>query len=192
MARIYSRKAKKAGLVCGKDQQPILPGEVYFYSMPGFRSSWKSRKIRCAKHPFRPSELSTSLKSDALAAIESAQDELAALDAHSFEGNSASEVQEILDQVIEAIGGVRDAYDEAAENFGGGGPNGEARDEMEGAADELGSVNLDEFDEEGCEEHNEGEEGHFDESCDACQDIKAEWAQSQIDEADNALGNLSI
>lgn len=194
MARVYTRTAKKEGLVCGRDKQPIAKGETYTYAMPGFRSSWKSRKIRCAKHPFRRSELTNSLRADAYAALEAAEDDLNGLDPRQVE--STSELEDILQTAADSIQEVADAYSEAAENFGGGGPNGEAKDEMEGAVGEL-DANFDDFDGEGCEEHNTPERADagtptFDEGCNDCLDIRAEWAQGQIEAALDTLSGVSI
>lgn len=194
MARIHTSTARKEDKKCGKCGKTIAKGEKFFWSMPGFRSSWKSRKVRCLDHPFKPSDLTTSLKGDALAAIEAAQEDLGGLDPRAVE--EPDEVSSILDTARETIDEVAQAYGEAAENFGGGGPNGEARDEMEAAAGEL-DVSLDPFDGEGCEEHNTPERdaaemGIFDPDCDDCLDIRQEWAQGLIDEADSALANVSI
>lgn len=82
MARSHFVKTSRKEHTCHRGH--LIPkGEGYYWAAPGFRSSKFGKKYACKNHPFRPSQLTNSLRAEPLGAIEDAQD---ALDgAESFE-----------------------------------------------------------------------------------------------------------
>jgi hypothetical protein len=161
------RTCGRAG--CGKD---IQKGEQYFTW--SFRSV--GRQVRCLDHPPLRSELTSGRMSEVYAAIETAEQELT--------GNTETveDVKNAVLAVAEPAREVIDAWREAAENFGGGGPNAERADELEGWVDELENFEPDEPEVEELEEEDQREQAlaRIEEDADlslndAMQQIQDEW-----------------
>jgi hypothetical protein len=83
MARVYTKKTSRVAHTCGRTGHEIPKGEGYYAAAPGFRG----REVyRCFAHPFRPSELTNSLRSQPLAALEALEDGIPALEAGDYDG----------------------------------------------------------------------------------------------------------
>lgn len=71
MARAHRVESSRKEHTCGKGH--VIPkGEGYYWAKPGFRR--RTPLIRCFKHPFRPSELTTSERSAPMSAVEQFED----------------------------------------------------------------------------------------------------------------------
>lgn len=79
MARVHRLSSSRVPHQC-KAGHEIPAGEPYSWAAPGFRAR---KRYACAKHPFRPSELTTSLASEALAAAEAFEDAIDQIDTNS-------------------------------------------------------------------------------------------------------------
>lgn len=90
MARAHRVASSRTIHRCHKGHD-ILPPEGYTWAAPGFRAR---KKFACAQHPFKPSELTVGLVSEALSA---AEDFEAALDQISDDDTDA------LDQITSAV-----------------------------------------------------------------------------------------
>lgn len=71
MARVKRVDNSRKPHVCGRGNHEIPKGESYLTASPGYRSK---PKYRCLQHPFRPSELTTSLASEPMSAVEEFED----------------------------------------------------------------------------------------------------------------------
>jgi hypothetical protein len=190
---------------CAKCGVTIEVGDPYRWFSVGFRSHYK--QIRCTKPICTPRESereSSGIRSEILAAIETAADDLDAL----TEVSDASEVEAIVQQVGEAFRSAADQYREADEAFGGGGntENGERADICESGADELeswGTSGDSEPDYEGCDDdiHLPPEERYDkeddraaadrgDSECESCSRIKDEWFEALVEEARDAIDSV--
>lgn len=73
MARVHTTKANgQAQRKCGRCGHEVQKGETYYWAKPGFRT--RTPVVRCSSHPFRESELTTGVRSEALAAREEFED----------------------------------------------------------------------------------------------------------------------
>jgi hypothetical protein len=203
IARINRSKfAARLGkqIKCEKCREPIEKGETYIWYFVGFRSRLKH--VRHDRPECRPrtSELESSNKAEAFAAIEEAEDALAALRG---EPGEASDIDEIVSAAAESINEVAGQYREADESFGGGGStvSAEIADELEGAAQELESFQADTDEPDACERHTfdgPGDQGAIDElaeqakSCDDCRELRREWWDSQVEAALEAVSGVSL
>ena len=204
VARVYTQKSRKAR-VCEKDRTVIKPGDTYRSFWVGFRSRYAH--IRCMNSTCTPrtSELESSKLSAAYAAIEAAEDSLAALEAGDPE-DDASSIDSAVNEAADEIRTVADEYREADQYFGGGGmtDSSERADELENTAYELESFSSSEsepdFDGCGDDVHDEPEkdedrevvERGNTEECSSCETIKLDWWAEQISEARDALSNASF
>lgn len=217
-ARVKTSKfAARQGktLTCQSCRREIEKGEVYRWWFKGFRSRFKH--VRCMTCPApRASELESSNRADAYAAVEAAEDALTAF----REGDPEEDASGVESAVNEAGSGIRevvDQYREADESFGGGGmtQSGEIADELEEAADTLESWTAQDSEpdteDKWCSDHEdeasarEAEEIAEDEDidldaardrCDACQQeiaqARQEWWDALLEEADGALADAAI
>lgn len=202
VARVkYTKRAQRSPGQCEKCRETIAKGDPYRYYFLGFRS--KHKRVRCMKPTCSPrtSELESSNRAEAYAAIETAQDSLQAM---RDEPGEVSDVETVVQEAAEAINDVAQQYREADESFGGGGAtqSGEIADQLEEAASELESFGSSVQDEpDPCADH-EGDDAlessdaskmeEVRENCEACQSARAEWWGEVIDEADEALGSVSF
>jgi len=106
MARVYTKKTSRTEHTCGRTGHIIPKGEGYYAAAPGFRG----REIhRCFQHPFRPSELTNSLRSQPLAALETLEDSIPNLEEGDYDGLTglleefASEVRDYAEQRQDAL-----------------------------------------------------------------------------------------
>jgi type VII secretion effector (TIGR04197 family) len=120
MARVFTAKAAK-----DYPNHGIKKGDTYYYWSPGFRGV-----KQMSATPPRPSQLTTSKMSGALAAGEALQDAI----------NDASCVEDItsaMDEAIESIRSVAEEYEEASQAETSNGNRVPNADEMEEKAQGL-------------------------------------------------------
>lgn len=142
MAKVSTVQKSRTPRTCGRTGHVIPPGSLVYSASPGYRG----RTIyRCAEHPFRPSELTTSMAAQPLAALEQLQDTLNVLEA---------ETHDALDQLTssweEFTSEVRDYAEQrrtAAEAWEYGNSQlEELADTAETAADEAEQHEVEEWD----------------------------------------------
>lgn len=122
---------------CKKDDNTILPGERYYQWQ--FRYGGPIRRHVDCGYP-RRSELTNAIYGGLLDSIDNAEK---AID----DATSVEDIVALVEEIASEVEDLRQQYEEAAEPFGGGGPNGEKRDEFESFGYELESFNPDESDE---------------------------------------------
>lgn len=209
MAIQISRFAARQGatLFCHKCKAQIEKGDEYRRFKVGYRSRFVN--IRCMRAGCAPrmSELTTSKMAGVYAALEGAEDALAALRASDPE-DDASNIGEAVTGAAGAIEEVADEYREAGEASPTGLVFGEdlneRADEISDAASELESFSPseDEADFDQCDNvaHDEDddepdftpvERGNTD-LCDDCREIKNSWWSDMLDEAEEALAAVRL
>ena len=165
----------------------IEPPEGYSWAAPGFRAR---KRYACARHPFRPSQLTTSLRSGPLAAQEALDD---ALDAISESNTDA------LDDITTAVEDLRSALEDYAaerEQALDAWENGNAQLEelheiAQAALDEVDGFTVDEWSGDEAARDRALEDGSDD---DEDQDAAEDWrqhVQAQIDAARD-LASLEV
>lgn len=122
---------------CGKCGVTIEPGQKYFYWEPRYGP----KQVRCKDHYPRQSELTTSKMSEVYAAVEAAEDS-----AQAYDGTDYTDYSALISSVLEVVEGVKEEYETAAEQFGGGGENQERAEALEGFIDELEGADFEGFD----------------------------------------------
>jgi hypothetical protein len=136
MARVHHVASSRTVHRC-KQGHDIQPPEGYSWAAPGFRGS---KRFACNRHPFRPSELTTSAVSEVLAAQEALEDEVDTLDTH-------EDFTTAWDSFTEAVGQLRDTRQEALDAWENGNEQlQEAADAAEAAAGEAEAYEVPEFD----------------------------------------------
>jgi hypothetical protein len=130
MARVKQQVKSTRGksVSCGRCGKAIAPGDKYYRW--AFR--YGGKQYRCSEHPPKQSELTQSKMSQVYDAVEDAHQSLASAE-------TVEDVRTIVEEVAGAVSEVVDEYREAAEQFGGGGPNAERADELEGWQSDLES-----------------------------------------------------
>jgi DNA repair ATPase RecN len=193
MPRVSTKKKNKAGEAygCCRCADPIKAGDQYYEW--SFRYGGTHRQHISHGSP-KQSQLTQSKMSGAYAAIESAEEAIAAAD-------NVEDIKSALEECATEIESVAEEYQESfdniPENLQQGGPAQEMQEKIEGLqsfAEELNSAasDLEDFDEEepvreGCNTDEEFEreqsewQGKFD-----------DHLEQQRTAADEALGNLSI
>lgn len=214
MARVrisrFAARQGAANLVCGKCRAEITKGEQYRWFKVGFRSRYKN--IRCMKSECAPrqSEMTASKMAGVYAAIEGAEDALQAL-ANGDPEDDTTSIREAVTTAAEGFNEVADEYTEAGEMSPTGLVFGEdlneRADEIRDAASEIESFDPseDEADFDSCdaEEHVDLEDRDEEDSdefwdrgdteqCESCRDIKQAWWDAMIEEANDALANVSL
>lgn len=206
VARVYtvqkSRARRKGGgklPICEKCRTVINIGDPYRYFYVGFRSNWE--RVRCMKAECTPrtSELESSKLSAAYEAQETAED---ALDQTALDPGETTDLEEVIQTFAESLRDLGQEYRDADEQFGGGGmtDNSQRADDLEQAADELDGFGISETepDYDGCENEAHDleptDEKYLErgsEDCEDCMDIKATWWSDAVDEARDAISNVS-
>ena len=210
-----TNKARKATR-CEKCGGPVEVGTPFVYFFVGFRSRYKHVRHDTPACAPRMSERESSKKAGAYAAIETAQDAIAAL--RGTEDVTIDDVTSIIEQAASDINDVVQEYREADQVFGGG--NGgsvsaELADELEAAANELEGWSPDavEWDEDvadglTCDEHGDDVVGDEDDQissdnidqaradCAECTSLRQtgydEWLEGLLDEAEAVLDSVSF
>src|SRR5262245_44054667 len=135
MARAKLQANSRKEHVCGKGNHVIPKGDSYYYASPGFRS--RTVRYRCLAHPFRPSELTTSMRSEPLSAIEDFEDQAAA----GFD--SIDDLRSAVETVAEAIRDYANQRQEALDQWENGNSQLEEYVETaEAAADEAEGIEV--------------------------------------------------
>jgi len=139
MARVNRVAKSRKVYRCGQGHD-IPIGEPYLYANPGFRS--RTRLIRCTTHPFRPSELTTSLASEPMAAQESFLDAIDEIDVTSE--TAIEELEAEVEALLSEVEQYRDARQEALDAWEHGNSTLEEFVETADAAvDEISSFTAD-------------------------------------------------
>jgi hypothetical protein len=118
---------------CGK---PIKPGDSYRWA----KGRYTSRRIKCADHDFRPSELTGS---DKIARVREIAE--AMCDFVVEEGMTEEDVEGQIDDWVAGIDEVIDEYNQAADYFGGQGTHADRADALESWKDEIQAIDLPEY-----------------------------------------------
>jgi len=135
MARVHRVESSRTPHQC-KAGHVIEPPEGYTWAAPGFRSR---KRFACARHPFRPSELTTSAVSSVLAAQEALSDA-----AESWE--TPDDVQAALDEFRDVVQEFYDEREQALDAWeNGDGQLEELRDQAQEALDAVEGVYLTEW-----------------------------------------------
>lgn len=156
MARVKTVPKSRKIQRCGQGHD-IPIGSSYMWAAPGFRGS---KKVRCMEHPFRPSDLTTSMASEPMAAQESFEDQ----------ANAGFETIEDLKSAWEELVGAVEEYQQARQEAFDAWENGNStlEDLLNTAQEALDAVEgwePEEFDEEEPSiddeaEHAEWQEAH--------------------------------
>jgi len=177
MARVKRVDNSRKEHTCGRGNHPIPKGDSYYTASPGFRAK---PKYRCMEHPFRASELTTSMASEPLAAIEDFTDQVSAgFETHEDLTTAWDDLRSALEQYLEA-------REEALEQWENGNSQlEELRDTAQEAFDEVEGWEPETFDD--------------DEPEDAESEQWEEWDQDrqnhlseQASEAESIVGGLSV
>lgn len=184
MARVHRVATSRKEHTCGAGGGHTIPaGEPYSWAKPGFRR--RTPLIRCANHPFRPSELTTSQAAAPMAAQEAFDDALADIDQ-----TAAEALDELATAVEELQSAVRDYADERQAALDaweyGNSTLEELNDTAQAAADEAESFEVEEWDgdtdlrDDEVENYPEPDEDHprYDEWADkveAIEEAKQSW-----------------
>lgn len=116
MARTHFIKTSRTPHTCGHGGHAIPAGEGYYWAAPGFRAA---KKFRCTEHPFRESDLTTSLRSEPLAALEAFDDALDVLEEKDYDGLTAAaeELVSALDEYNQTRTDALDSWENGNEQL---------------------------------------------------------------------------
>jgi hypothetical protein len=207
MPRInHVQKARKDQGNCGRCRAHIPAGAPYKY----IEFRYGGRHVRCdsASCHFRPSELTQSKLSQALAAQESAQDGIAEWQP---EGHEVDDLRQILEDAAQEIRDCAQEYRDSADNINQTAEGSSVAQDCEEKADQLEewadsieseASNLQDMDDEEPEEPEEpGEDAtpeereqhkadhaKWEEAHEEWKSKQDDWAQEQRDAAEAALG----
>lgn len=127
MARVHRVASSRTIHRCHNGHD-ILPPEGYAWAAPGFRAR---PKFACAKHPFRPSQLTTSLVADVYAAQEAWDDALPGID-------NGDDLTAAFEEFVSALTDYRDMRQEALDQWEYG--NSQLEEYLDDAENALGEV----------------------------------------------------
>lgn len=116
MARVTRVPKSVKAHVCGRGGHEIPAGDPYQWAKPGFRT--RTPLVRCMAHPFRPSELTTSMASEPMAAVEEFDDALDSIDA--TDENALDELTTAVEQLQGACRDYADARQSALDAWENG------------------------------------------------------------------------
>lgn len=186
MARAHFVKSSRKEHVCGRGHT-IPAGDGYYWAAPGFRASKYGKKYRCLNHPFRESELTNSIRSEALAAVEAFEDGLDGIQSFDDLESLRADLESALDDYVST-------REEALEQW----PNGNSQledyvQQAETARDEVAGwssnySDTDEPDEEILDDlHHTAKEAGEQHDRDSLVEI---WLQERLDEDKNELSDI--
>lgn len=164
---------------CGKCGNEIEVGAPYKWVKTKSGPYGGTVKYRCSTCPvWRPSELSSSKMAEIMAAQEELDDQLPAAE-------SVDDLESLRDNLAEAIRGVAEQYEESASNMEDGFGHEteqsmelrERAESLEAWADEVESVDFDDFDEDDI-----GEEDPDEDEIEAARDAHWEEQRSKLDD----------
>lgn len=150
MARQTLVENNRKEQTCGRCRKTIAKNEGYLYATPGFRGH---KLIRCRACGFRSSELTTSKLSGVYAANEDIEDACEAfgkadLSSKDERASALDDLKLAIENAADAIDEIAQEYDDAAEAMGGAGEEmREKSEECSSYADELRSIDLDDYEE---------------------------------------------
>jgi len=177
MARAKWTNSSRKEHYCGRGHE-IPKGEGYYSAAPGYRGR---TVYRCKNHPFRPSELTTSLRSEPLAALEALEDAMPRLDVGDYDS-----LREEVESFAQAVRDYADQRQEALDQWENG--NSMLEDlqyTAEAAADEAEDIalNIEEF---------EGEEPQRESFADVLEYDEAveEWEEERQTHWDDATAEV--
>jgi hypothetical protein len=133
VARVSKVNKSRVERTCGRTGHTIPVGSVVYSAAPG----WRGRTLyRCASHPFRESELTTSLAAEPMAARESFIESANSLDHESTD--ALEQLQGLWEELTGSVREYADQRRESAEAWEHGNSQlEEYADIAESAADEL-------------------------------------------------------
>lgn len=177
MARVKRVDNSRKEHICGHGNHPIPKGDSYLTASPGFRAR---PKYRCLNHPFRPSELTTSLASEPLAALEAWSDAVGAgFDTHDDLETAWQELGDALQEYL-------DAREEALEQWEHGNSQlEELRDTAQEAVDEWESHTIETYDEDEPEDEDTEAWAEWDEE-------RTNHLSEQVEEADGVASGITV
>lgn len=177
MARIHRVQKSNKVHQCSKGHE-IAKGQPYTWAKPGFRR--RTPIIRCAAHPFRPSELMTGAASAPTAAVEAFEDAAAA----GFE--SIEDLDAAWEDLRQAVEEYRDERQTALDAWEHGNSQlEEYLDTAERALEEAEGFTSDSFDDEEPSADDEEEWEEWDQARQA-------HIEEQADEALSVAGSLEF
>lgn len=175
MARVHRVASSRTPHTCRRGHV-IEPPQGYAWAAPGYRGR---KIIACDRHPFRPSELTTSARATVLAAQETADDALNALGP---------------DATYEDLDGIRDEYLSAVQEYladreealnqweHGNSQLEELRDSAQEAVDAIESHEVEEY------AGDDGPDDHADDGTDwEPSGEYAEWLEAQREALADAI-----
>lgn len=178
MARAHRVDNSRKEHTCSAGGHPIPAGESYYWAAPGYRAA---KRYRCLRHPFRPSELTTSLASEALAAQEALEDALDAIDPSSTD--ALDDITAAVENLAADLRQYADTRQEALDAWENG--NSQLEDLLniaEDAANEAETFEVEEWSGD-ADDRDRGLDGDgHDEAMDAAEEWRAH-VQDQIDRA---------
>jgi hypothetical protein len=188
MARVKRVDNSRKDHQCGRGH--VIPkGDSYLMASPGYHAR---PKYRCLNHPFRPSDLTTSARSEPLSAMEAFEDA-------ANEGFATIEdlqsAWDDLGQALEDYLAMREEGLEAWEN--GNSQLEELRDQAQEAYDAWDSHTIEEWsgdDEPVREDFKDTDKGQrkFDEAWEEWESEHSEHVSSQTAEAQEVAGGLDV
>lgn len=189
MARVHRVTRSNKEHTCGRGGHVIPKGEPYSWAKPGFRR--RTPLIRCAQHPFRPSELTTSAASEPMAAVEASEDAAAA----GFD--SIEDLTTAWDELGEALEEYASQREEALEAWEHGNSQLEEYAETARAAqEEHEGHTIEDYsgeDEPDAEDPDTwGEHDDYESAFDAWEEAVREHVSEQTDEALSVAGGLTL
>lgn len=178
----YVTKARKDQGACGRCRKPIPVGAPYKY----IEFRYGGRHVRCDSCTFRPSEMTQSKLSSALAAREDAEDAIS-----EWDGEDIEDLRTALDDCATAIKDCGQEYRDSADTINQTAEGSsvaadceEKADALEGWGDEIESAkdNLEDWDgDEEPEEPSEPEDHHPE--CASLKDINTKCDCDQAERA---------
>lgn len=182
MPQVYTQKKSSRGSkrVCGRAGcgHVIQPGERFYW----WKFRYGGKQVRCMEHSPQQYELTQSKMSTVYQAMDEARNNLGTLE----------ETKAAIESLASTVEEVVQEYRDAAEPFGGGGPNGEKAEELEGWLDELQQFEPEEPDESEFDEDEHRDEAlelvQEDEDltlADAMQQVRETWEEEHGDNLDN-------
>lgn len=185
MARVFRVATSRVAHHCHKGHE-IPVGQGYAWAAPGYHAR---KKFACKDHPFRQSDLTSGLRSDALYAAEAFEDALDQIDTASSEAldeltTAKEEFQSAIEQYVSQREVALDAWENGNEQLQ------ELLDTAESALDEIQSWEPEDWDGEeelrDADDHDEDEElqGRIEEARDSWVD----HVEEQLDGARELTG----
>jgi hypothetical protein len=187
MARVKIVQNSRKDHQCGAGH--VIPkGEAYYTASPGFRAR---PRYRCMAHPFRPSMLTTSARSEPLSAVEAFEDQVNA----GFD--SIEDLQSAWDDLGSALEEYVQMRDEGLEAWENGNSQlEELRDQAQDAYDTWEQHDIEEFDEDEPqrEDFKDSPKGQdkYDDAYAQWEEARQEFIAEQATEALDVAGSLDF